>query len=153
MTAVVHHLRKSIRDQQNRPLSATVCGRQRSDGRWEGWLEFVNADSGTRLRTDTETVQSSRNNLIYWATGLEPAYLEGAFERARARTSVAQDVLPSARHSSREASGGRLTKDQRMSQLSWISVRWLARGRRASLGWRRRLPRGTNPAASRVACS
>lgn len=33
-------------------------------------------------RTRRETTQPSRDALRYWATGLEPTYLQGALERA-----------------------------------------------------------------------
>ena len=58
-------------------------GAQRSDGTWEGWLEFhpTDVDQPT-LRTDQETSQPNRTAIEYWATGLEPVYFEGAFERA-----------------------------------------------------------------------
>lgn len=57
-------------------------GRQRSDGLWEGWLEFIPPDGVGFLQTGRETTQSSLADVTYWATGLEPVYLEGAFGRA-----------------------------------------------------------------------
>jgi hypothetical protein len=36
---------------------------------------------GQRVVTDRETTQSSREAVAYWATGLEPIYLEGALKR------------------------------------------------------------------------
>jgi len=62
---------------------ARVYGRSRADGTWEGWLEFVAIGAAVVLRTDQETTQSNRQGVAYWASGLEPSYLEGAFERAR----------------------------------------------------------------------
>src|SRR5205814_6429032 len=48
--------------------------------------EFVAADGrGPVLRTDRETTQPNRAAIAYWASGLEPVYLEGAFDRARRR--------------------------------------------------------------------
>ncbi|MBV9544284.1 MAG: hypothetical protein JOY61_07890 [Chloroflexi bacterium] len=58
-----------------------VYGRARQDGMWEGWLQFSTPTQV--LRTARETTQSSADDLLYWATGLEPTYLEGAFQRAR----------------------------------------------------------------------
>jgi hypothetical protein len=49
---------------------------------WEGWLEFQPLDGGLPRRTGRETTQPNRDALIYWASGLEPIYFEGAFERA-----------------------------------------------------------------------
>jgi hypothetical protein len=55
-----------------------------ADGTWAGWLEFHPVEGGKAvLRTDQETSQSSRANIETWASGLEPAYFEGAFARAR----------------------------------------------------------------------
>jgi hypothetical protein len=55
---------------------------QRSDGLWEGWLEFVPDGGAGVLRTGRETTQANLDAVIYWATGLEQVYLEGAFRRA-----------------------------------------------------------------------
>ena len=59
-------------------------GAKRPDGSWTGWLEFHPTDlSKPTLRTDQETSQPNRTAIEYWATGLEPVYFEGAFERAQ----------------------------------------------------------------------
>jgi len=57
--------------------------KERSDGTWEGWLEFHPID-GTKpvLRTEQETSQPSRITIEYWASGLEPVYFKGALARA-----------------------------------------------------------------------
>jgi hypothetical protein len=61
-------------------------GKERTDGTWIGWLEFEPTDSTKpTLLTDQETSQPNRVDVEYWATGLEPVYFEGAFERARAK--------------------------------------------------------------------
>ncbi len=60
-----------------------VYGQPRADGTWVGWLAFVATGSGRRLQTGRETTQPDRAALLYWATGLEPVYLEGAFGRAQ----------------------------------------------------------------------
>jgi hypothetical protein len=58
-------------------------GEERLDGTWIGWLEFHPTDlSKLTLRTEQETSQPNRTAVEYWATGLEPVYFEGAFERA-----------------------------------------------------------------------
>jgi len=64
------------------PYEVQVYGRARSDGTWEAWLAFVNPLRGS-LRTERETTQSSAEQVLYWATGLENTYLEGALARAR----------------------------------------------------------------------
>ena len=59
-------------------------GEERLDGTWIGWLEFHPTDlSKSTLRTDQETSQPNRTAVEYWATGLEPVYFQGAFERAQ----------------------------------------------------------------------
>ena len=62
-----------------------ICGKERADGTWEGWIEFHPAGGGEVLLTDQETSQPNRAALEYWADGLEPVYLDGAFARARGR--------------------------------------------------------------------
>jgi hypothetical protein len=62
-------------------------GEERADGTWAGWLEFHPIDaSKPGLRTGQETSQPNRVDIEYWATGLEPVYFEGAFERAQIYT-------------------------------------------------------------------
>ena len=63
-----------------------ICGDERPDGTWEGWLEFHPTDpTRTVLRTNQETSQPNRIAVEYWAGGLEPIYLEGALARAQER--------------------------------------------------------------------
>ena len=66
--------------------TVSVCGNERADGTWEGWLEFRPIDSSQPMfRTDQETSQPNRSAIEYWADGLEPIYLEGALARAQGR--------------------------------------------------------------------
>lgn len=63
-----------------------ICGQERADATWEGWIEFHPTDSDHPvLTTEQETSQPNRAALEYWADGLEPIYLEGAFARAQGR--------------------------------------------------------------------
>ena len=62
---------------------ADTWGERREDGTWCGWLEFSPREGGDVLVTGQETSQPNRDALAYWATGLEPVYLEGALMRAR----------------------------------------------------------------------
>ena len=65
-------------------LHAYVLGYPRDDGTWAGWIEFAPVGDGTRrLRTAQETSQPSLDALVYWATGLEDIYFDGALSRAR----------------------------------------------------------------------
>jgi hypothetical protein len=70
----------------DRTYKARVHGRERRDGTWEGWLEFVPATGNfPALTTEPETSQPDRKALDYWSTGLEKIYLEGALDRAMRR--------------------------------------------------------------------
>ena len=60
-----------------------VVGAQRGDGTWAGWLEFREIGGTRVLRTNRETTQPNQGALAYWASGLQPSYIEGAFRRAR----------------------------------------------------------------------
>jgi hypothetical protein len=78
-----------ISDADGHAYSARAMGRQRQ-GRtvWEGWLEFSpRGGRGIIRRSPIETTQPSREALAYWASGIEPVYLEGALERAIASRS------------------------------------------------------------------
>lgn len=66
---------------EGRRWTVYALGGRRDDGRWIGWLEFEDASGETRA-TGRETTQQSFDALVYWATGIEPVYLEGAFPRA-----------------------------------------------------------------------
>lgn len=79
-----------------------AMGRERSDGLWEGWIEFVGADGGRSIESGRETTQPNRADLAYWAEGLTLAYLQGALGRAQSPTeAIRRD------RAQREASRGR----------------------------------------------
>lgn len=61
---------------------ARACGGPMPSGQWQGWLEFIDVESGEALRSRRETTQPNRTDTLYWATGLTAVYLEGALERA-----------------------------------------------------------------------
>jgi hypothetical protein len=83
MEELIHTFATPVREADSGAVYiAEAWGRQRTDGLWEGWLEFVPVGGVGVWRTGRETTQSSLNALTYWATGLEAVYLEGAFERA-----------------------------------------------------------------------
>jgi hypothetical protein len=81
MATVVHRPSTSLR-LGDTLYFAEVWGERRDDGLWEGWIEFVPSDGGPVLGTGRETSQSNLEGLTYWATGLEPIYLDGALARA-----------------------------------------------------------------------
>jgi hypothetical protein len=72
-----------LRGRDGRTYGVQACGRARADGMWEGWLEFLPADGTARVASARETSQPNRDDLVYWATGLTDAYLDGALLRAQ----------------------------------------------------------------------
>lgn len=60
-------------------------GQGRTDGTWVGWLAFVAAGRELVRVTPRETTQSSFEGVRYWASGLQPSYVEGAFQRTEIR--------------------------------------------------------------------
>jgi hypothetical protein len=62
-----------------------VWGQGRTDGTWVGWLAFVAAGCELVRVTPRETSQSSLADVRYWASGLQPSFVEGAFQRTETR--------------------------------------------------------------------
>jgi len=81
---------------EGRAYMARTWGAERDDGKWEGWLEFVDPASGHAFRSARETTQPDRGDTIYWASGLTAVYLEGAFDRALDRAAAPPDAEPTA---------------------------------------------------------
>ncbi len=82
---------------RGRPLQANL---------WEGWIEFERTDGSASIRSPRETTQPNREHLVYWATGLEPLFLEGSLQRALAAPQFArsgQSTSPSEPSSTRPA--------------------------------------------------
>jgi hypothetical protein len=82
MALVVRAIREPLVTTGGGLYTARICGRRRSDGVWEGWVEYEPTDGSPVLRTPRETTQPKLTDLEYWAGGLTPVYLEGALERA-----------------------------------------------------------------------
>ena len=83
MAELIQTYAEVLRDARGAEYTAHAYGEARDDGTWEGWLEFVPASGGAATRrTSRETTQPDRDALAYWASGLEPVYLDGAFARA-----------------------------------------------------------------------
>src|SRR5256885_2155381 len=61
---------------------AQACGSEMSDGKWQGWIEFIPLDGSAPIRSARETTQPNRADAAYWATGLTSVYLQGALQRA-----------------------------------------------------------------------
>ena len=86
MDALIHEFATEVRDADGHLYKARAFGRERTNGTWIGWLEFSPRGTGGIVRrSPIETTQSNRRALVYWATGLEPVYLEGALARALTR--------------------------------------------------------------------
>jgi hypothetical protein len=71
----------------------SVYGVERKDGTWSGWLQFRDTKTGVTTKTGQETSQPNRDALVYWATGVEDVYLDGAVRRAE-RGESSTDVRP-----------------------------------------------------------
>ena len=84
MTEIIHVFQTPV-SYGERGWTAEARGQGREDGRWEGWLVFTPVDGTPPLATERETTQSNRQALVYWARGLAPTYLDGAFRRALGR--------------------------------------------------------------------
>jgi len=83
MAELIQTYTEVVRDSRGVEFVASAHGEGRGDGTWEGWIEFRPAAGvGDVLRTGRETTQPDRDALRYWASGLEPVYLQGALARA-----------------------------------------------------------------------
>ncbi|HEV8230166.1 MAG TPA: hypothetical protein VGQ86_09425 [Candidatus Limnocylindria bacterium] len=86
MNDLVHTYSDVVRDGEGRGYVASVHALERVDGLWEAWIEFQGIGHDITLRTGRESEQSDRRGVKYWASGLQPSYLDGALRRAlRAR--------------------------------------------------------------------
>ncbi len=81
-TETIHEYAVRFQAEDGTVYAILACGALRDDGMWEGFLEFRPLDGGLPRHTGRETTQPSRDALVYWASGLEPIYFEGAFTRA-----------------------------------------------------------------------
>ena len=73
-TAVVHKTGR---------YHARSVGRQAEDRMWDGWFEFEPQDNNAPVIIGpVETRQPEHHDLVYWATGITPVFLEGALDRA-----------------------------------------------------------------------
>lgn len=84
MTDVMMDLSESVSDARG-VFHVRAMARERRDGSWEAWLEFVrtDADASVRYTTEIETHQHDRVAMKRWASGLTRVYAEGALARAR----------------------------------------------------------------------
>jgi hypothetical protein len=80
MAEMVHEFATAVRGSDHCEYKARAFAEKRGNV-WVGWLEFV-GPRGTR-KTGEETSQPDRDAVAYWASGIEPVYLDGAWHRAR----------------------------------------------------------------------
>jgi len=80
MSEVLVRFTELVRGSDGREYQPQACGAAASDGLWEGWIEFLSPSAA--VRTERETSQPNRADLMYWAQGLTHTYLEGALTRA-----------------------------------------------------------------------
>lgn len=79
---LVHTFSEVVRDPEGRGYAAEVHARERVDGIWETWLEFRGLGRNVLLRTHRESEQPNRRAVLYWASGLQSSYFDGALLRA-----------------------------------------------------------------------
>jgi hypothetical protein len=84
-------------------LTRVYADRQPTGPLWEAWFVFFPLSGGRTLATDNETTQSKLDDVTYWATGISPAYLEGALTRALDRLPEARLLRHLARAEAEEA--------------------------------------------------
>jgi hypothetical protein len=80
MSDVVVRFTDLIRGSDGREYQPQACAMAAPDGLWQGWIEFLTPAGA--IRTERETSQPNRADLMYWAQGLTHTYLEGALTRA-----------------------------------------------------------------------
>jgi hypothetical protein len=86
---------ESISDSTGARYFVEAMGRQREDGLWEGYLEFLPVNErAERIVSERETTQPNRKAVDYWAQGLSRVYLAGALDRARLSTSAHERARP-----------------------------------------------------------
>jgi hypothetical protein len=78
---LIHDFSTRVMTEDGRVYRVSAYARPRGHD-WIGWLVF-SADDGHEITTDRETTQPDRRAVDYWASGLEPIYLDGALSRAR----------------------------------------------------------------------
>jgi hypothetical protein len=82
---LVHAFPRSVVAHDGARFAARVYAAPSDGTTWEAWIVFVPAggDAGIALPTERETTQPDLDAVRYWASGLQPVYLEGALGRAQ----------------------------------------------------------------------
>jgi len=85
MAELIQQYTSLFQDENGETYTIVARGEPSPSGTWEGWLEFHPLDKTKPVWvTGRETTQPVKSALQYWASGLEPIYFEGAFDRAQA---------------------------------------------------------------------
>jgi hypothetical protein len=82
MVELIHQFRTLLPLADGRLYAARAYADRQPSGLWEAWFVFFPLETGEPVATDRETTQSKREDVVYWATGITPTYLEGALGRA-----------------------------------------------------------------------
>ena len=98
MPELIHQFSDHTTTEDGTAYVTRVYGEQRLDKTWEAWLEFAPVGGENTRRTARETVQSNRESVTYWASGLERAYLQGAIARAVPISTSTLSSSPTAAH-------------------------------------------------------
>ncbi len=93
MEQLLQQFEKPIVDKSGVSYTVFLYGRNRPGDTWQGWLVFERSNDGKRFATDVETTQPNSDAILYWSTGLTPAYFEGALERARRAPQAERTVV------------------------------------------------------------
>jgi hypothetical protein len=83
-----------LKGPRGEPFIARAYMRRPRGSLWEAWLVFLSLRTGKILETARETTQGKRAHILYWASGLEPTYLQGALERALRRRAEVKSGRP-----------------------------------------------------------
>jgi hypothetical protein len=87
MAVIVADFKQPVVGPDGGTFRARVCALSTSRGSWQGWIEFNPLNGDPTFRSPRETLQPTRTDVVHWADGLTPHWLEGALERALDRLS------------------------------------------------------------------
>ena len=68
MREIIVDLERTVPSPDGDEYYGQVAGDQRPDGMWEAWLEFIPVDDSLEpLRTNVETTQPTREDVVRWS--------------------------------------------------------------------------------------
>ncbi len=83
-----------VHDGEGNSYVVYLYGRSRPADTWQGWLVFERVSDRRRFSTRVETTQPNVEAVVYWGTGLEATYFDGALRRALQPAKAAGTVRP-----------------------------------------------------------